>query len=306
MNWQLLRQVTVRGTALAFALSFIGMAQAQVASHTQLFAAHTDHGYAFTANVSDVAGHPATDGVVTIANAKGASLGSAFVKNGVATIQVGQEPTGSVYADYTGSGSFRASATRTQVTSETTGTEPDFTITANPSSLSLSPGQYGTVVLTVTPENGFSDMVTLSCSGNPAGTKCYFSPATLTPLNGNATSSQLQITTTASSGASVVWPGGGSHLAYAVILPGVLALFGLGAIRRRPGPNALRVLGLVALLAAGSLGLSACAQRYDYLHHPPAGNPGVPAGNYSVTIAAYSNNGAAVTSHTINLALTVK
>lgn len=306
MSLQFLRQVTFRVTALALVFSgAFAMAQAQVVTHTQLSAARTDLGVSFTANVSDVAGHPATDGVVTIENAAGQSLGSAFVKSGAATIEVGQEPTGSVYADYSGSGSFRASVARAQVTSEATGAEPDFTITANPTSLSLSPGQYGTVVLTVTPQNGFADMVTLSCSGNPAGTKCYFSPATLTPLNGNATSSQLQITTTASSGASVAWSGG-SHVVYAVVLPGMLALIGLGTIRRRSGWNSLRVLGLVALLAAGTLGLSACAQRYDYLHHPPAGNPGVPAGNYSVTIAAYSNNGAAVTSHTLTVALMVK
>jgi hypothetical protein len=68
----------------------------------------------------------------------------------------------------------------------------------------------------------------------------------------------------------------------------------------------MRVLGLVALLAACSLGLSACSQRYDYLKHPPSANTGIAAGTYNITIAAYSNNGASVTSHTINVALTVK
>lgn len=307
MNLQSLRQGMIRLAGLAFVFgSVFGLAQAQVATHTQLSSVQNDHRVTFTAKVSDIDGNPATDGVVTLENAKGQSLGSGFVKNGQATIDVGQQPSGPIYADYSGAAGFRASIGQGQVSSETSSAEPDFTITANPTSVSLSPGQFGTVVLTVTPLNNFNDMVTLSCSGNPAQSDCVFSPSTLTPLNGAPASSSLQITTQGSSGASVVWPGQSSHVAYAVVLPGILALFGLGAIRRRSGWNSLRVMGLVALLAAGSLGLSACAQRYDYLHHPPAGNPGVPAGTYNITVSAYSNNGAAVTSHTLTVALTVK
>lgn len=307
MNLQSLRQGMIRLAGLAFVFgSVFGLAQAQVATHTQLSSVQNDHGVSFTAKVSDIGGNPAMDGVVTLENTKGQSLGSGFVKNGQATIDVGQKPSGRVYADYSGAAGFRASIGQAQVTGETSSTEPDFTITANPTSLSLTPGQFGTVVLTITPLNNFNNMVTLSCSGNPAQSDCVFSPSTLTPLNGAPATSSLQITTQASSGASVVWPGQNSNIAYAVVLPGLLALFGLGAIRRRSGWNSMRVLGMVALLAAGSLGLSSCAQRYDYLHHPPAGNPGVAAGTYNVTIAAYSNNGAAVTSHTLTVALTVK
>lgn len=309
MNLQSLRHGIVRLAGLALVIGGVfGTAQAQVATHTQLSSVQNDHGVTFTAKVGDIAGNPAGDGVVTLRNAAGASLGSGFVKNGQATIDVGQPTNGQVYADYSGSAGYRASVGQAQVTSETTGTEPDFTISASPTSLSLNPGQYGTTVLTVTPVNGFNEMVTLSCSGNPAGADCIFSPATLTPLNGSAATSSLQITTQAASGtaASMVRPGEHSRIAYAVVLPGLLALVGLGSLRRRAGWDKLRVLGMVALLAAASLGLSACAQRYDYLHHPPAGNPGLPAGTYNITVAAYSNNGAAVTSHTITVALTVK
>jgi hypothetical protein len=310
MNLQLLRhgigRPTLRRVAgLAFVFSILGIAQAQVATHTQLASARGDHGVTYTAKISDIAGNPATDGVISLENAQG-SLGSAFVKNGEATLTLDQQPAGRIDAVYSGSESFRASAAQAQVVSDATSTLPDFSITANPSSLSLSPGAYGTVILTITPLNGFSDMVTLSCSGNPAGSACTFSPVTLTPLNGNTVTSSLQITTQAASGASLAWPGSKSRTAYAIVLPGLLALAGLGAMRKRSGLNTLRMLGIVALLAASSLGLSACAQRYDYLHHPPEGNPGIAAGTYNVTIAAYSNNGATVTSHTLNVALTVK
>lgn len=295
-----------RLAGLAIVTSILGIAQAQVVTHTQLSSASSDHGATFTANVSDSAGNPATDGVVTLKDFHGASLGSAFVKSGEATLTLDQQLSGQVYAIYSGSSGFRASTAQLQVSSDDSSTLPDFSITANPTSLSLTPGQYGTIVLTIAPINGFDNMVTLSCSSNPPDSSCIFSPTTLTPLNGNAITSSLQITTQARSGASLAWPGRSQHTVYAIVLPGLLALVGLGALRRRSGLNALSVLGLAALLAASTLGLSACSQRYDYLHHPPTPNPGIAAGKYSITVAAYSNNGASVTSHTLNVALTVQ
>lgn len=300
------------GLALVFSLA--GLAQAQVATHTELAQAASAHGVTFTATVSDAAGNPATDGVVNLVNAQGQSLGSGFVKNGEATIEVGQQPAGRVYADYGGSTGFRASVGQVQAL-DTGTTLPDFSITANPSSLNLSPGAYGTIVLTITPVNGFDDMITLSCSQNPATSNCTFSPTTLTPpLDPNTklpqpVNSTLQVTTLGPSGpvtASAVWPGSGSHIAFAIVLPGLLALIGLGATRKRAGLGKLRVLGLVALLCASTLGLGACAQRYDYLHHPPAKTKGIAPGTYTFSIAAYSSNGATVTSHTIPITLTVK
>ncbi|MFZ0662071.1 MAG: hypothetical protein WAM66_05215 [Acidobacteriaceae bacterium] len=312
MNLQLLRHGTVRLAGLALGISLAASAQAQVATHTQLVSSASDHGVTFTARVSDIAGNPATGGVVSLVNAQGASLGSAFVKNGEATLTLDQRTSGRVYADYSGSTGFRASVAQALVSSDATTTLPDFTLTANPTSLSLSPGQYGTVVLTITPENGFDDMVTLSCSGNPAPSACTFSPTTLTPPLDPTTNaplpinSTLQITTQGASGASVAWPGSGSHVVYAIVLPGLLALLGLGTVRRRSGLNKFRVIGMVALLAASTIGLTACAQRYDYLHHPPAKTTGIAAGTYNITVAAYSSNGATVTSHTLQIALTVK
>lgn len=300
-----------RLAGLAIIFSFLGLAQAQVVTHTQLSSAVGDRGVTITANVSDSAGNPATDGLITLKNAHGASLGSAFVNDGQAAITLDQQTSGRVYAVYSGSQGFRSSTAQAQVSADAS-TLPDFTITASPTSASVNPGQYATVVLTITPLNGFNNMVTLSCSGFPSASACTFSPTTLTPLSGTPITSSLQISTQGPSGtaAQLVSPlrqtGHSSHIAYAIVLPGILALVGLGSLRRRSGLNAISALGLAALLAASTLGLGACAQRYDYLHHPPAANPGIAAGNYTITVAAYSNNGASVTSHTLNIALTVK
>lgn len=316
MNLQLLRHGIGRLAGLALVFSLAGLAQAQVATHTQLTSATSGHSVTYTARVSDIAGNLATGGTVTLVNAQGASLGSAFVKNGQASITVDQQIAGQLYADYSGSRNFRASTAQAQVTANANATTlPDFTLTANPTSASVSPGGYANIILTITPQNGFDDMVTLSCSGYPALSACTFSPTTLTPPVDSTTgqplpiNSTLQITTQAASGknsSAILWPGSGQHIAFAIVLPGLFALIGLGVIRRRSGINTYRVIGIVALLAATTLGLGACAQRYDYLHHPPAANPGIAPGNYNITVAAYSNNGASVTSHTLQVALTVK
>jgi type IV secretory pathway VirB2 component (pilin) len=149
-------------------------------------------------------------------------------------------------------------------------------------------------------------MVTLSCSGNPAASTCVFSPTVVTPLNGAAATSNLQVQTQGPSGTLTRLRPTGSRaetIAYAVLLPGALALAGFGTWRRRP---VFKIFGMVALLGASSLGLSSCSARYNYLNKPPAANPGIVAGTYTITLAAYANNGTSVTSHTLNFTLTVK
>lgn len=66
--------------------------------------------------------------------------------------------------------------------------EPDFSLAANPSSVSVQQGSTGTSTITVTPVNGFSGAVTLSASGGPSGVTTSFSP------NPTSTTSTLTIT----------------------------------------------------------------------------------------------------------------
>lgn len=61
---------------------------------------------------------------------------------------------------------------------------PDFTLTTPAAGVTLSASGSGTSSIAITPENGFSSAVTLSCSGLPAGATCSFSPATVTPSGG--------------------------------------------------------------------------------------------------------------------------
>lgn len=291
-------------TAILLAVSALAMpasAGAQVATRTQLSTEQNDGALSLSARVMDFQGRPVSEGSVSFETAKG-SLGSVFVHDGWATLNLTNAPSWakSVTAVYHGGDALAASAASASVVPSATSGVPGFTVTANPSSLTLAAGQYGSVVLTVTSQNGFSESVNLSCSGLPGASNCNFTPAVVTPpANGTAISS-LQITTSARSGLGSELrdgPLGGSHAAYAVVIPGVLALVGIGAIRRR-NFGGLKILGLVLLLAAGSMGLTACNQRYSYLHYHPSPNFGTGAGNYTIVIAAYGSNGTAVTQAT--------
>jgi hypothetical protein len=125
---------------------------------------------------------------------------------------------------------------------------PNFTLGATPGSLTVNSSSQGSVTLTVTPQNGFSSAVSFACSGLPSGASCSFSPSTVTPSGGAATT-QLTISVGAQAAnqrrdSRPFLPT--SALAVSVCL--------IGWKRRRRG---LQLLLLVAAFAALGL-ISAC------------------------------------------------
>jgi hypothetical protein len=62
----------------------------------------------------------------------------------------------------------------------------------------------------------------------------------------------------------------------------------------------MALVGLVTLL-----GTTACNPRYSYEHHGPVPNPATPAGTYTVTVSAQSNNGVTSILHDTSFVLTV-
>ena len=71
---------------------------------------------------------------------------------------------------------------------------PDFTLSAAPSSISVTAGQSGTTTITVQDENGFNGNVSFACSGLPAGATCSFSMLTV-PTPAGVTYSTLTVST---------------------------------------------------------------------------------------------------------------
>jgi len=76
------------------------------------------------------------------------------------------------------------SLTQTTTISLTVTPPPDFTLSANPTTLSVAQGASGTSTITVTPANGFTGSVTLAASGLPSGVTAGFgtNPATGTSI----------------------------------------------------------------------------------------------------------------------------
>jgi len=289
-----------------------GFGLAATGTRTSVSVAHEAAGTTFTVTVKDPAGNAVTDGTVSLMTG-GQSLGSAFVNaEGAATLTLDKVPANAkqLTAVYSGSTRFAASTSANIAAPEDTAPPtPDFSVTANPSAMTLNAGQFGSSVLTVSSIGAFSQSVTLSISGLPGvgTTSSTFTPSNVIPPAGGSATSTLQIQTTAPSFAtqSRLRENKAAHITYALAFPGALALLGIGALLKRGG-NGLRLMGLVLLLGASVSGLTACSARYSYLHHPPEPNTGTPLGNFPLTITAYSNNGGEVTSHTLTLTLTVQ
>ncbi len=247
------------------------------------------------------------------------SFGSALLDSeGRATYTAEALPAGlqKITAVYEGDDSHKTSnSTPAAVNSATSGVAA-YTLSASSTALNVVAGGTATTVITATPENGFNQAVSLSCSGVPyVSVTCTFSPSTVTPggvtsaaPNGTPVRSTLSIQTIAPSG-ELHQPGRRSETVYAVLLPGVLALAGLGLAGRKNlygkyGTSARRI-GLIVLLFAGALGLGGCAQRYRYFHKPPAGNPGTPAGTYTVIVSGITGQGSSLSTATVQFTLTV-
>jgi len=278
-----------------------------VGTRTALRVGSADGKTTLSVTVKNPSGEAVMDGSVSFMSG-GVSLGSVFVENGTAALTLDKlaANTKQITAVYSGSEQYAASASGSeQMQANATTAPPDFSIAANPTSLSLNAGEYGISILTVAPENGFTQSVTLSLSGLPIATTATFTPQVVVPSSGTLTST-LQIQTTANSkSTSASNEAVAKHLAYAILFPGVMALAGIGAFRKRHS-GVLRMLGVALLLLASVSGLTACSQRYSYLHHPPTANTGTPLGSYPITITAYSNNGGEVTSHSLAFTLVVK
>jgi Chitobiase/beta-hexosaminidase C-terminal domain/Beta-propeller repeat len=123
---------------------------------------------------------------------------------------------------------------------------PDFTLMAAPTTLSLSGGQPATTMISVTPLDGFTQNVSLSCSGLSTVATCSFSSATIS----GSGSAKLTVTLIGAS-AERTWPSSpffASTVALAVF-------FGWIPLRRL---RLKRVLWLMILVFAASSSLVGC------------------------------------------------
>ncbi|HEY1159582.1 MAG TPA: Ig-like domain-containing protein [Terracidiphilus sp.] len=312
-----LRLELVAGLGIALAMPALSLAAQDLIRQATLTTLTTDardlRGRTTATVAVTVSGEdrlPAT-GAVAVSDQGRQLAGASLNAQGQATLVLAL-PAGehSLRAVYAGDATHRASVSEAAGVHGMATTTPDFQVSVSPATLSLTPGQSGTVTASVTPENSSAlsapMFVTLSCSGLPDEAACTFTPENVEILP-NATAaltSSMVIVTQADSTTSAANRRTNS-VAWALLLPGALGLGGLAwGSRRRPWLQRLSLLALVALVT--TLGATACNARYDYYNHGPPIPPATPAGTYSVKVTAQSSNGVTAITNSTTLAFTVQ
>ena len=166
----------------------------------------------------------------------------------------------------------------------------DYTLSVDPTAVSIFAGSTANVALTLTSVAGFTGNVKLSCTGAPRQAVCVVNPATATPPATVAVSIQTTARVQAPPGSSPILPPSMTGLrwlswAFALVMMATI----LAARRRR----ALLVFGVLMLFA---LLWTACGGGGQY------GVPnGTPAGTYTLTITGVSGSSSKTTTVTLTV-----
>ncbi len=264
--------------------------------------------------LADIAGFkPLLEGMIYVLSAR--SQGNATYDTNIPfTTTIYGKGVHQLVASYSGDSNF-ASSTSNILTEQGVDPPPPpaptFTLTANPSILSIVAGMTGTATLSVTPQNGFNSAVTFSCSGLPANSTCSFSPSSVTPSNGPVTTT-FTMATNVQTAANQVRPRTLRSAAISFgLLFGFIPLVGMGFTRRGwrlsfSGGRYRMLLffaGTVALAATLVLGCSGSNGSTSSTPPPPVTHL-TPAGTSNVTVNAISS-GSSGTSVTTVLSVTV-
>jgi hypothetical protein len=244
----------------------------------------------------------APTGSVSFAAGK-TSLGTATLTNGAATLQTSFGAAGSYATTATYQGDMNnAASTSSAITIVIAA--PDFTVTATPTSATITSGQTATFTFTVTPVAGYAGTVKFSCGSLPAQAACSFSPASATPAGGSPASTSLTISTAAA--AAALDPNQRSAPSLPPWIPaGGLALAGAMGLAFAPSRikrwnRQLRLLSWGLLLASISLSVLGCGGGSS---SPPTSDT-TPAGSYTISVNA--SDGAGGPQHAVNIALSVQ
>jgi len=180
---------------------------------------------------------------------------------------------------------------------------PDYSISVNPSSVTLDAGQTAQATFTFTPVGGYTGTVFFYCTNLPVGVTCNFNPASVTANGSNTVqTAQLTITTTG----PYTGTEAANHvdnapvLATIYLLPGTL-LCGLLAFRRRKLRGGMKQWALLMIMLAVIAGAMGCGGFNNF----------TPTGKNVVTITSSASSSSTVTgtapsdAHTANFTLNI-
>jgi hypothetical protein len=230
------------------------------------------------------------DGTTTLSTM---TLASGAASYSTSSLAVGAH---SITASYSGDVVFASAVSSAQTV--TISVAPALTFAAVPTTLTITHGSSGTVVVTGTPVGGYSGTATFTCGALPTAAACTFSPASLA-FSGNNTAQSTTLTISTSTTTAKLEQLPGRNIA-----PGIFfaMLFPLGLVWRRCRKvGGFANLTLLALLVAAScvpfIGLVGCSSGSSA---PAVVTTPVGAYSITVTVTAPSANG------TITLPITVQ
>lgn len=256
----------------------------------------------FTATVTQQSGATIPTGTVDFLDG-GTNIGNGTLNAGVATLATTTLAVGmhSVTAAYQGTSAFAPSTSAAAQVIVNAAPTPDFTVSASPSSQSVTPGNSTSYTLTLTPENGFNQAVTVSCSGAPAEATCTPASTSVT-LNGTSASTDtINVTTTAPSLAIRVAPPFSGWGTLATIGSfALLLLIADGFIRRSMTVRRwVAAAGFAVLIVFAVAG---CGGGNKSSGGGGGSSGGTTAGTYTLTLTGTSGG----TTHTTTVSLVVQ
>jgi beta-lactam-binding protein with PASTA domain len=233
----------------------------------------------------------------TQAAATTAIIGAGFALGTVSTASSATVASGDVISESPNAGASVSSGSAVNLVVSTGSAAAGYTLSANPSSLTIQSGSSASTVITLTPTGGFTGTVNFACGTLPSDVTCTFAPTSLTVTSSTTTlTTTLTIGTTGTAMASLGNRPAGTDLPPLLV---ALLLLPLGFTRRilRTRKAASQWFGLLllagtCLAAAGLLGTAGCG----------GGSSSTPPGTYNIPISVTSGS----TTVPLNLSITIQ
>lgn len=178
---------------------------------------------------------------------------------------------------------------------------PGFSVTASPSSLTITAGQSGKIVLTVTPVGGSTQTVSFNCTGLPPSATCQGTPPSVTLDGVNASTDTITIQTTARSTGmppTPTRPTLPSQQMFELVVSMSGLLYSLVLLRRR------RVVSFAAcMLLATVFFVAGCGGGAGSTAAPGGGTTtGTPAGSYTTSVVVSAGSA----SNSVPISITIQ
>jgi len=254
------------------------------------------------ANTSSASSSPVCNITITGDFSQTSSCGTSIGPGASCTFNVTFAPT--TTGSRTGALTVTDDAVNTPAPISLSGPGTDFALAAasgGSTSASVTAGSSATYSLQVSGVNGFSNAVSLACTGAPSLSTCTVSQASVTP---GASPAPFTVTV-ATLAPSLVVPAISTRpvpplapLPFALAF--VLALFLLYASRVLEQPGKRALFSSLAILLFAVLCVAACGGGGSSSPPPPS-NPGTPKGSYTLTVTGTANS----VNHSLSLTLSV-